>query len=201
MSSDEPSSRARREQLEFPPGVIMPSRFRVAEPSFSPIAGYRDDAFPTKALRIQWRWWSPRWRFLLMFTVFWNLISLPFFFSAIVSSLLHQALFSLIHVAVGLGLGYFVLAKVCNRTELVVDNELRVAHKPIWWPGAVTIPLAQIQRLYCKKYEWVENKTSYSLHARLKDHSNRKLAFGFDTWEEADWLKRCIEARIGLERR
>jgi len=180
---------------------IVPSRFRV-EPSLSPIAGYRDDAFPTKALRIQWRWWSPRWRFLLMFAVFWNLISLPLFFSAIVSSVLDGALFSLIHVAVGLGLGYFVLAKVCNRTELVVDSELRVAHKPIWWPGAVTIPLAQIQRLYCKKYESEQNgvmMTSYSLHARLKNHSKRKLAFGFDTWEEADWLKRCIEARIGLD--
>ena len=102
-------------------------------------------------VRIVRRWFSPVFLFLAFFCVVWNGILAGFYGIALRSGApVFALLFPVIHVAVGLGLGYVTLCGLFNRTVVEVGrgDVLTVRHTPLPWRGAVSIDAADVAQVY-----------------------------------------------------
>lgn len=194
-----PPAKPSQDRQETP----MPKNFRVED-------------FGTE-LVISWSWFSPTILFLLFFCVFWDgfLIiwySAVFGFSflglggpkgPVGGALLLMALFPLLHVAVGVGLTYYVLASFVNRTRVRVDRgELSIRHGPVPFPGNKTLSTSELTQFYCT--ESVRNQrrgynVTYDLNAVHVDGSKIKLLGGLSEIEQALFLEQRLEKFLNIE--
>jgi hypothetical protein len=180
--------------------VPLPRRFMVHETTTPPRAGgYRDNALPTRALRIWWRWYTPQALFMVLFCLFWNGFLLFWYTGGTPTGF---KIFALGHVAVGVFLTYTTAAKLFNRTTIVVDADaLRIEHAPLPWRGAGVYPARELAQLYCRRDEHRGKNgvtIDYSVHALCKDGSARKLISGLPEPEEALFLEHKIERALEL---
>jgi hypothetical protein len=61
-------------------------------------------------------------------------------------------IFPLGHVAVGVGLTYFLIASIFNRTEiLVTPSTVGVRHRPLPWRGNRTVASSQISQVFVRE--------------------------------------------------
>lgn len=61
---------------------------------------------------------------------------------AFTSGALSMAAFGTIHLAVGVGLTYFLICGFMNSTHIGISfREISVSHEPLPWPGRKTIPI------------------------------------------------------------
>ena len=161
----------------------------------------------SRGFEVSWRWFRPRYIFLAFFCVAWDSFLLTWYGAAFAmeDSPLIMLIFPLAHVAVGVGLTYFVLAGFFNRSRVSVrQGSLRVAHGPVPWPGKLEIPVGSLQQLYCKeKVSRSKNGTQYRyvVHAVLKNGRQRKLLSGLDQLDQALWLEQELEASLGIRDR
>ena len=167
-------------------------------------------------LTISWSWFSPSILFLLFFCVFWDGF-LVVWYSAVLGlgfgglggnngpqgwALVFMALFPILHVAVGVGLTYFVLASFVNRTWVRVDRgELTIRHGPVPFPGNKTLLTADIKQFYCT--ETVNNRrnncsVTYELNAVAADGGKVKLLSALDEIEQALYLEQRLESFLGI---
>src|SRR5688572_31327866 len=81
-------------------------------------------------------WRSKELWFIIPFTVFWDGFLVVWYGAALTKSdtPLVMILFPLLHVAIGLGLTYFCVASLLNRTRLEISPEsVRVWTGPVPW--------------------------------------------------------------------
>lgn len=153
--------------------------------------------------RLTRRWFSPKAFFFLFFSLFWNGI-LSVFLVAIATGQvpLPVLAFLSLHLAVGVGMAYFTLCSFVNHTVVEVDGErLLVRHRPLPWPGAPTVPIADLQQLFSReKVSHGKNGTSvtYELHASLRSGGVLRLLSGLDTPEQALFVEQQLENRLGI---
>lgn len=128
-----------------PPGGLT---VEVDEPPVKSTGGYRDAIVEPGRFSATHRWWTPMVIFLTFFALFWDGF-LVFWYAVAFSRIggagiqLALILFPLIHVAVGVGLTWFVVATWLNRTMIEVrDGRLTCTHGPIPWPFGKTAPIA-----------------------------------------------------------
>ena len=156
------------------------------------------------------KWFKPLFLFLLLFSFVWNSFLVGWYsllggiggeagFSAF--SLIFF-IFPLGHVAVGLGLAYYTLAGLLNRTIITVDRSaLSIKHRPLPWRHSGVIAAHELDQLYCKE-ERQSNKGSswytYSVSALLRDGRERKIMSGLDSPEEALYLESEVERYLGI---
>lgn len=166
-------------------------------------------------LVISWHWFSPAIFFLLFFCIFWDGF-LVVWYSIVFgvgffgkqggpggAGMLFMALFPLLHVAVGVGLTYFVLASFVNRTTVrVSQGELTVRHGPVPFPGNRSLFTADLKQFYCT--EKVTNRrnscsVTYELNAVQADGTKVQLLGGLDELEQALYLEQRLEQFLGIE--
>lgn len=190
-------------ELREQPDVPLPKRFRV-------------DDLGTE-LVISWSWFSPAIFFLLFFCIFWDGF-LVVWYSIVLGlglgglggekgpsgwPLLFMAIFPVLHVAVGVGLTYFVLASFVNRTTVRVDRgELTIRHGPVPFPGNKTLLTSDLTQFYCS--ETVHNhrrssSVSYELNAVHTDGSKVKLLSGLTELDQGLFLEQRLERFLGIE--
>jgi hypothetical protein len=153
-------------------------------------------------LRIERRWFTWTAIFLAFFTVFW-LGFLAFWYAmAFASGSREMLLFPLLHVAVGLGVGYSTLAMFVNRTRIVVaGGSLTVRHGPLPWFGSRDIPTGALEQLYCDEHvNRGRNGTTitYSVRARGRDGKLVKLVSGLPERDQAFFIEQEVERHLGI---
>lgn len=154
-------------------------------------------------LRLARRWFRWPLLFLVFFCAAWDSF-LVFWYSIAFSENAPwiMVVFPVAHVAVGVGLTYFVLCGLLNRTVIDVESgRFTVRHGPLPWPGNRTIDIADLKQLYCRrKLHSSRNGTSeaFELHAILADGKQLKLVSGLDEAEHALYLEQQIEKHLGL---
>lgn len=134
-------------------------------------------------LTISWRWFTPILLFLIFFCIGWNAFLLVWY--GIAASFggmapwpfrLLMFVFPLAHVAVGIGLTYFVVAGLFNTTCVQVDRgTLSVTHGPIPWKQPPTIPTDSIEQIYVERsLHQSENRTSYGYQVNVLQKDGTK---------------------------
>ena len=115
--------------------------------------------------------------------------------------------FPIAHVAVGVGLTYFVLAGFLNSTVIrVADGMLSVRHGPLPWRGNLDMSTDGIEQIYCqnkldkRRDEDGHTTTSiqYEVHAVIGGQKT-KLLSGLHEADHALFVEQRLERFLGIE--
>ncbi len=108
-------------------------------------------------------------------------------------------LFPLLHVAVGVGLTYTVIAGYLNQTFITLDNaNLTIRHAPIPWFGNRIIPIDTIRQLYCKAGKIQKNNNAtYELWVAF-NQGDAKCLLSLDDPDSVRFLEQQLEAKLGI---
>lgn len=177
--------------------VPLPSGIRVAE---KPGGGWT----------IERRWFGPSAIVALVFAVFWiwgaRHVALwlgtwrgPFPYSVF-------RLFPLVHLAIGVGVGYGALAYLLNTTRVEADRaHVSVRHGPLPWKRGVDLSPGAIAQIYCvprlRRSGDETPSTVYDIRARLRDGRTENLLTGLLSCEQALYVEQEMEWRLGIEDR
>ncbi len=173
----------RRSALERPPpkGIEV-----VVERPFAELgqgAAYRepDESAEPGALTIRRRWFHPAGLFLLVFAIVWD--SFLVFWYGIAFSTggpLIMVIFPLGHVAAGVGITYFSLATLLNRTTIHADAQaITVTHRPVPWRYAGRVPVDTLERIYVDESATRRNgQAFFRVLAETRSEQDRVLVSG-----------------------
>jgi hypothetical protein len=115
------------------------------------------------------------------------------------------ALFPILHVTIGVGLTYFTLASLMNRTRISVESGLlRIRHGPLPWLGNLDLDTSTLEQLFCKeKTHRNKNGTSYTYEvwAVLRDGKSRKILSTSMEQDQAMFIEQKLEQALGIKDR
>jgi hypothetical protein len=155
-------------------------------------------------LRLEHRWFRPSLFFYLLFCIVWNTFLVLWYMQA-GGKVKIEAIFTIAHVAAGVGLTYWTIAGFVNRTIIGASaHYLTIRHQPLPWPGKQHVAVRDLQQLFCQEHASnLRNDTSvsYSLNAVLQ--SGRKLVL-VKRLPEADlalYLEHALEKHLGITNR
>ena len=148
------------------------------------------------------KWFGWQILFLTAFAVFWNGFLVNWYTRIPEDADLMAVLFPLIHVGVGVGLTYYVVAGWFNRTHILVSHrKLAVQHTPVPWFGNKEISASELQQVYAKeKISHSRNGTTvtYEVHAITHRGRNTKLVGGLESSEQALFIEQEIEKYLSI---
>jgi len=143
--------------------------------------------------------------FYLVFTSFWNLIVLPFAVGAVLTGNWGILLFLSLHLAVGIGLLWYLASIYLNRTSInVTKHHIKVRTFPLRHPfwKSKNIETSNLQQLYVSKYvQSTSNGVSnyaYALYAILKTGEKVSLIRGM-TLETQVYIEKAIEEYLDIK--
>lgn len=160
-------------------------------------------------LSIKFSWFTPVAIFLIFFCAAW-MGFLAFWYAMAIGSggPWIMLVFPILHVAVGLGLSYYTLCLLFNKTYIDVDDRhLWIHHSPIpWWKGNIDLPVNEVEQIYVKekKSRSKNGNTSYNyaLMAKLNNGSTKSLLdINMTNSEKALELEQRIENYLGIKDR
>lgn len=169
----------------------LPPRFKVEE---------EDGA----ATRITWRWFSIIHIFMIFFCIAWDGFLITWYGIAFATdSPIIMIIFPIAHVAAGVGLTYYTLTGLVNRTTIEVSrNHLSIRHGPLPWPGQMDAPGRQFTQLYGVENSRTSKGTttySYDLFALDREGRKIKLITGLTDKDQVLYLEQTLERRLGIE--
>lgn len=103
---------------------------------------------------MQYRWFKPVFLFLLFFCIAWDSFLIFWYATAIAGPGndgfgIIMVIFPILHVAVGIGLTYFVICGFVNRTVIGITGDLFfVRHRPMPFFGNKTLPAGSLREVY-----------------------------------------------------
>jgi len=155
------------------------------------------------------RWFSPVYFVLLFFCVIWNGFLLLFYGVLTTSGAPFFAfLFPALHVAVGVGLAYATVSGFVNRTVVEVDrgDVLTVRHGPLPWPGATSIPVADIAQVFVtertSRSDSESVQASYAMNVLTRSGRRAVLVRGMlSSLEHALYIEQELERRLRIKDR
>ena len=162
------------------------------------------------------RWFRPVYLFLLFFCIAWDSFLVFWYTMALAMPAMGgfdilAVVFPIAHVAVGVGLTYFVIAGFLNKSYVgVAADRLYVRHRPVPWPGNRDLPTAAVKEVYVEQSSHTQTRHNepvqyqYNLNAVVDDGKTAKLLGGLDLPEAQyaaqtlnDWLN-LTPSRLGV---
>lgn len=146
------------------------------------------------------RWWSWAIAVLIPFAIFWNGFLVFWYAMAFrPGTPLLMKLFPLIHVAVGVGIVYFIIASWFNRTEIRIESDaLSVAHGPVPWPGSCRVEARGVAGVLVREVRGNKGRITHSLVLIGPDRREKTLLRSLAKREEAEFLGQLIRVRYNL---
>ncbi len=219
--SDDDILRALQEAGLSAPGAPDPALSPAAPPAPSPRAavparrrrraapGGKAPCTETReggALVLSWSWRGTPLVFLVPFALFWNGFMVVWYAIALAEGEVLMALFGVLHLLVGVGLGYGALAALVNHTYVVISpRRLEVRHGPLRWRGARSLATEDIRQLYVRRRVHRgkdSTSTHYDVIAMLgeRDGYTEEEVLLSDVGEaRALWVEWRIEEALGIE--
>lgn len=202
VSSDSESPSVRKPLGDVP----VPDRFTVEDSG--------------QELIVRHRWFQWALLFLLFFAIawdsflvgwYWMLTSGPFGGGNGMPGPMKLLffVFPIAHVAVGVGLTYFVLAGLLNSTIIrIADGLLSVRHGPLPWLGNLEVPTDGIEQIYCQnklrtrrdENGYASTPMHYEVHAVISGQK-RKLLGGLQAPDHALFVEQTLERFLHIEDR
>lgn len=149
------------------------------------------------------RWFTPLVWFLLFFVIAWDSF-LIFWYSLAARDGMPwiMAVFPVAHVAVGVGLTYFVVATFLNTTIVTATRDrLRVRHGPVPWFGNHDLASDDLAQFFCKERVHRGKRgtsTSYELWAQRKHGANVRILRGSADADHALYFEQALERALGI---
>ncbi|MEM6368150.1 MAG: hypothetical protein AAF851_07575 [Myxococcota bacterium] len=155
---------------------------------------------------LTWRWFDARFFLLLFFCAFWNGFLVLWYsiaFSQEDPPLL-MLLIPVIHIAVGLGVGWYTLCGFLNRTTITAGwGKLKIRHGPLPWPGNVELDGRSVDQLWVTEQlrrSRTTHRRFFRLHLRTGRGEERRL-LDFENERQALYVEQQIERALGIKDR
>ncbi len=166
----------------------------------------------TNVFKIIRKWFNISHIPVLIFAAFWNGFLIVWYSIGITAMLQSDSpggafimmfVFPLLHVAVGVGMLYYGLSGLFNKTTIeVVQGLLKVYHHPLPWFGSKEIPVATIKQLYCNE-SYRSTKSGhyyvYDVDVVLSDNKQIKLVKSLSEKAQALFIEEKIEAYLKIK--
>ncbi len=155
-------------------------------------------------LRFSRRWFQFAHIFVLLFSLVWNSFLVFWYSISLRMSNIPWIfqVFPLGHVAVGLGLFYYALCGLLNRTQILVTPQLlRIRHIPLFWFGNRRISRDELQQLFVMQVKTKsrgEKIYQFTLFALLADGKRVTLVKNLPYAADGIFLEKKIEERMGI---
>jgi hypothetical protein len=159
-----------------------------------------------EGLTLSYRWFSAKFIFLAIFCLLWDgFIVFWYSMAATEGAPWIMLVFPLLHVAVGVGLTYYTIAGIYNRTTITVgQGRLSIVHAPFPWPGNRILQSPELGQLYSEeRVSQGRNgpSVSYQLSAITRDNRKIKLIAGLESPDSVRFIERQIEEWLGIRDR
>jgi hypothetical protein len=155
----------------------------------------------TDGITIRKSWLSWKVAPLVVFAVIWDGF-LVFWYSQVLSKPnppLMAVFFPLGHVAVGLGLTYYIVASTMNRTEVVISpTVVRVYHGPAPWPGNQALRIEEITDVVIRERSGNRGARTFSVMYVDRARKERKLVTGFSESDQVEYIAAMVRDTLGL---
>ncbi len=154
-------------------------------------------------LYIEYSWMNPMVYFLLFFCIGWDAFLIFWYSMAFGDNVdIIMIIFPIAHVAVGIGLTYFVVASFVNKTHFTIqDGWLFVQHKPLPWKGNLSLDVKEIKQIFCKE-NISQNKNgtsrSYDVHYVTQGNMKKKLISGLSSPDLALYIEQELERHLKI---
>lgn len=149
------------------------------------------------------KWFGVQILFLTAFAIFWDGFLYNWYSSIPEDGPLIVVLIPLLHVGVGVGLTYYVIAGWFNRTHIYVGRgRIGIRHGPIPWLGNKEIAAGDVKQLYAKeKFSRGRNSdhATYEVRAVTKSGRNIQVVGGLASQEQAIFIEQRIEKYLRIE--
>jgi hypothetical protein len=149
------------------------------------------------------KWFS--WKIAAMtgFAILWDAFLINWYTRVAPGADPMATYFPLIHVALGLGVTYYVIAGWCNRTRILVgQGKVAIRHSPIPWFGNIEIDSSNLKQVYTQERVGRSRRgndhTTYEVRAVTEDGRNMKLLGGLETSEQALSIEHQIEKHLRI---
>lgn len=189
-------------RLTIPRDSIPVEKTIGAEPS-RPSGILIDDEL-TDALLILRRWFHPTLFFLLFFCIAWDGFLVFWYAIALFGDAQGKGtewiaiLFPICHVAVGVGLTYYVIAGFLNTSSIFVDREwLMVRHGPVPWIGNRQLRVDEILGIEIDYTYSSDHQPRYSVSAHVEDGRQMVLLKGIQP-KQADYIAWQLANKLGV---
>ena len=138
---------------------------------------------------------------LALFAIVWD--GFLFFWYHQVLSLPHPMLFTILfpigHVAVGLGLTYYVIASLVNKTDILISSaSVRVATGPAPWIGNKDVSVDEITEVVVRERSGNRGSKSYTVMYADRARKERKLVSYLAESDQAEFVAQTIRDSLGL---
>ncbi|WP_224249137.1 hypothetical protein [Hyalangium gracile] len=173
------------------PKAPLPEKFKVEEAAGSTV--------------ISWRWFSFVHIFLIFFCIAWDSFLLMWYGIALTvdDTPIIMVIFPVAHVAVGVGLTYYTLTGLVNRTRIEVGrNQLSIRHGPLPWPGNRDVPGRQFTQLYgVENVRTNKGNQTYTYELKAVERSGKTVTLlsGLTEKNQILYLEQTLERRLGIE--
>jgi hypothetical protein len=165
--------------------VGLPARFTLADEG-------------SRRWGVSWRWWRWQHIFLIFFCCAWDAFLVFWYAAAIFGNAkggggmgLFMIIFPVCHVAVGVGLTYYVIAALCNRTWIACDGDtLTIRHGPIPWGGGRSVPLHELRDVRVDAHYQEDSSPRFAVIA-VRNGKDLALVKDLDH-DEADWMRQQL---------
>ena len=103
------------------------------------------------------------------------------------------------HVAVGIGITYYVLAALVNKTDIVISSSgVRVTIGPAPWIGNKEVRADEITRVLVRERN-VKQGRAFNVMYADRSRKERKLVTSLPEHEQAQFVVATIEQNLGLK--
>jgi hypothetical protein len=173
------------------------------EPELGCPGGVVREIGPGGELFIRLSWFQPVLIFMAFFCVFWDGF-LVFWYT---TALAHPApgkimwlpiLFPLLHVAVGVGLTYYVIAGFLNSTRILIDDEfVHIRHQPLPWRGNRDQPRGEIRGIEMT-VGWAQNQQPMFSVCANGNEGRQTVLLSNISYNHARYLARQMADFLGV---
>lgn len=184
-----PKSAAPAKPFVERPQVALPPRITVRELG--------------DGVELSMRWFTPVVWFLVFFVIAWDGF-LVFWYSFALRDGVPwiMTVFPIAHLAVGVGLTYFVVATFVNSTRVTATRErVRVVHGPLPWFGNLDLPSDDIAQFYCKErvYRGKDGASvGYEVCVVRKSGASTRVLRRTNDMDQALYFEQVLERALGI---
>jgi hypothetical protein len=150
-------------------------------------------------IRKLWLTWKTA--LLGLFAIFWDSF-LFFWYSQALSKpnpSLMILVFPLLHVGVGVGITYYVLASLVNKTDIVVSSAgVSVVIGPAPWVGNKTVKAGEITGVMVRERSSNRNSRSYNVMYADGSRKERRLVTSLSESDQAEFIAQTIRRTMRI---
>lgn len=157
-------------------------------------------------VEVIYRWLGKQHWAMLLFAVFWNGFLFVWVMISLSMGAYFMILFAGIHIAIGVGIGYYVLSGFLNRTSIMIrDSALEIIHRPLPVFGMKdqVIERQKIEQAYCKRrVAYTSNDVPvyvFDVHYLDEYEEEQTLVKGLDMLSKALFIEQQIERIYAID--